>query len=83
MDSFQWNGAWIDNGVPAWYTEAFSRNEVVHVGPCWGPTDHAIIDTLDGGVVLRKGDWVSRDADGKIIRLDDASGSVYQVDIPS
>ena len=54
IEAFQFDGPWSGPGIPQWYTDAFQANEVVH------HADHAIIDTLEGGMKANKGDWIIR-----------------------
>ena len=64
IEAFQFTGPWSGPGIPQWYTDAFSRNEVTHSGN-W-ETDAALIKTLEGTMKVEKGDWVIRGVKGEL-----------------
>lgn len=64
IEAFQFTGPFCGTGIPQWYTDAFSQNEIIHRGE-W-KADYAEIRTLEGVMRADKGDWIIRGIKGEI-----------------
>lgn len=77
IEAFRFSGPWAADDVPAWYTEAFQKNLVIHRGE-W-KTDYAQIVTPEGLMRADKGDWIIRGIKGEIYPCkDDIFRATYE-----
>lgn len=65
IEAFQFTGPFCGTGIPQWYTDAFTKNKIIHRG-LNRKTDYAEIQTLEGIMRADKGDWIIRGVKGEI-----------------
>jgi len=81
IEAFQFTGPFCGDGIPQWYTDAFTSNGIIgRTFDAGGrKTDYVEIQTLEGVMRADKGDWIIRGIKGEIYPCkDDIFRATYE-----
>lgn len=68
VEAWQYRGRSITNDWPEWVRFEYGRSNIRENGPAWG--DLAIV-TLEGGILLKPGNWLVKGIKGEIYPVND------------